>query len=504
LFSFRSLLKILILVPVLAVSLGLFACGSKVAAFSPLTVLSIVGGSVHVLTSGSNDWIDGKEGVVLETGYKIKTDTGSKAIITFFDGSVIELSGDTEISLDQLVNKSSSSPKTIQIGQKIGETTSRVVKLVDSASRYEVDTPSGVAAVRGSIMVVNVAVDGTTQVYNVEGTISLTAQGKEVAIPVGSTSSARVGETPSAPQPGLPPGVGSSNANTISSRMGWQQTGLFLNTGDKFYVEYRGGSWTVDYKNFPYIGLAGYAGEIDKTIAVGYKFNASLPYGYLLGKVSDSKEIQIGNQTGPFTADASGYLSLRINDRDGSLGDNDGSITVALGFSKSSDKSSVSTSFNATDDYSTEKGNPNGVWSYGWMPADFSSFNTYTAHNELQWYGPQGGDRTPCIWKPTEASYGVPLGWISLHPGPGTEPSVLRWTAPEAGTIHIAGEFLFGDTGIMKVVIRKNNQEIWRAEDAGSFDLTTKVSDGNTIDFVVYGGYGFGNTPISAVIEYRN
>jgi len=52
--------------------------------------------------------------------------------------------------MDELIAKSASSPKTIKIGQKIGETTSTIVKLVDPASKYEIDTQSGVAAVRGS------------------------------------------------------------------------------------------------------------------------------------------------------------------------------------------------------------------------------------------------------------------------------------------------------------------------------------------------------------------
>jgi hypothetical protein len=501
--SIRSLLKILILVPVLSLSFGTSACGSKVAAFTPLTVLSTVGGSVHILKTGSNDWGDGKEGMTLEEGYKIKADSGSKATITFFDGSVIELNGDTEISFDQLVSKTNSSPKIIKIGQTIGETTSRVVKLVDSASRYEVDTPSSVAAVRGSTMVVNVTADGTTQVYNVEGTISITAQGKEVSIPVGSNSSAKVGEAPSGPQPGLPPGINPSKVTAISSQTGWQPTGLYLNTGDKFYVEYRGGSWTVDFKNFPYIGLAGYTAEVDKTIAVGYKFDSSLPYGYLLGRVKNGKEILIGNQRGPFTADGNGYLSLRINDLDSSLGDNDGSITVSLGFGKSADKSSISASYNGTNYFSTDKGNPNGVWSYGWMPTDFSAFNKYATHNSIQWYGPLGSDLTPCIWKQNNGtSYGVPPGWLSLHPGPGQEPSVLRWTAPEAGSLHVTGQFLAGDSGKMVVGIRKDSLSIWQAEDAGGFDIITKVAGGNTMDFVVYGGYAFGNTPISVMIDY--
>ena len=285
-----------------------------------------------VQKSGSSDWSNGKQGMTLEAGDKIKTDIGATATITFFDGSVIELNSGTEISLDELLVKSSTTPKTIKIGQTIGETGSNIIKLVDPASRYEIDTQSGVAAVRGSQMVVQVVTGGTTSVYNVEGTISFTAQGQEVMIPVGSVSTAKPGASPSAPQPGTPPAIGGSGATSISSRAGWQLTGLYLNAGDKFYVDYRGGSWTVDYNNFPYVGLGGYSTDIDKTIAPGSnaKIDTSVPYGYLLGKVGNGKEILIGNKGGSFTADVSGFLSLRINDIDSALGDNDGAITVNL------------------------------------------------------------------------------------------------------------------------------------------------------------------------------
>ena len=184
-FSTRSsLFRIIFSVPILfSLILGISSCGTKVAAFTPLTVLSIVGGNVLIQTPGTTNWSNGKEGITLEAGDKIKTDDGATATITFFDGSTIELNSDTEISLDELLSKSSTSPKAIKIGQTIGQTSSSIVKLVDPASRYEVDTPAGVAG-RGSKMVVTVAADGTTTVYNLEGTISFTAQGQEVMIPI--------------------------------------------------------------------------------------------------------------------------------------------------------------------------------------------------------------------------------------------------------------------------------------------------------------------------------
>lgn len=59
--------------------------------------------------------------------------------------------------------------------------------------------------------------------------------------------------------------------------------------------------------------------------------------------------------------------------------------------------------------------------------------------------------------------YGVPTGRLSLHPGNGQQPSVLRWTAPAAGQAHVIGQFLPGDGGYMQVAVRLNGQPWWQA-----------------------------------------
>lgn len=108
--------RIFLAVPVIfTLLLTLASCGNK-SENNPLTVLSITGGNVQVLKKGSGNWTPSKTGMFLGTGDKIKTDDGSKATVTFFDGSVIELFSSTEISLDELTNKSASSPKIIKSG----------------------------------------------------------------------------------------------------------------------------------------------------------------------------------------------------------------------------------------------------------------------------------------------------------------------------------------------------------------------------------------------------
>lgn len=149
-----------------------------------LTIFSITEGDVSVMKAGMDTWIEAQVEMSLEVGDTIKTGNSSSAEITFFDGSIIELQAGTEIEVASL-DISDTGSTTIRIKQAIGNTISRVKQLVDSASSYEVETPACVAAVRGSVMTVNVIDDDTTWVTNQEGDIWVIANGVELQIPEG-------------------------------------------------------------------------------------------------------------------------------------------------------------------------------------------------------------------------------------------------------------------------------------------------------------------------------
>ena len=166
---------------------------------SSLTILSIAGGSVLVMKSGDGSWLSGEVGMTLEEDYRIKTGAGGRATITFFEGSTIELEGGTEILLAELGIDGTASQ--IGIEQSLGRTISRVKKLVDPASSYEVETAAAVAAVRGTEFYVSVARNGTTVVGNIEGLGSVTAQGVEVELDEGERTTVEPGEPPAPPEP---------------------------------------------------------------------------------------------------------------------------------------------------------------------------------------------------------------------------------------------------------------------------------------------------------------
>ena len=98
------------------------------AATATLTQTS---GEVLVMKAGTTVWSNVSAGVNLQPGDRIKTQANSSALIIFFEGSTIELHADTEVSLEELNVARNTGSTSIKLVQKIGETLSRVEKLVD-------------------------------------------------------------------------------------------------------------------------------------------------------------------------------------------------------------------------------------------------------------------------------------------------------------------------------------------------------------------------------------
>jgi hypothetical protein len=161
---------------------------------STITTLSTAVGDVSVKAS-TGTWTGAHQGMSLVPGDSIETGDNSLAKITFWEGSTIELQSDTQIQIVALAISGTGST-TIKLKQAIGTTISRVTNLVDSASRYDVETAAGAAAVIGSVMQVYVIQDGTTWITNLEGNIWAIAQGVELEIPQGRQCIIRPSQPP--------------------------------------------------------------------------------------------------------------------------------------------------------------------------------------------------------------------------------------------------------------------------------------------------------------------
>ncbi len=217
------------------------SCTNKVNA-SLQNIVSTIDGNAWVQKSNSPDWIAATPGMKLDAGDKVKTDIDSSVAIVLFEGSVVELESGTEVELFKLL-KGKGNATTIKISQSIGTTISRVKKLVDPESIFEIETTAAVVGVRGTTMKVSVVEDGTTVVENIEGLVGVVAQGAEVIIPAGKMSTIIPGEPPSPPQPAGPQTVeltydsGKASASIALGNVGHGYLVRFSPPGTPFTID---------------------------------------------------------------------------------------------------------------------------------------------------------------------------------------------------------------------------------------------------------------------------
>ena len=192
----RVVLGCMAIALILSLLIPLVGCGGGDEAV-PCKVSS-VSGDVQALRSGSTESVKATNGMELAVGDTITTGSNGSANLTFFDGSLMEIKANSKILVNELSTASTGST-SVSLMQQVGRTINRVNKLIDSGSKYEVDTPAGTTAVKGTVFELLVLQNGNTTVKAEEDSVSLTASGVTVTVNQGFQSSASVGGTPSTP-----------------------------------------------------------------------------------------------------------------------------------------------------------------------------------------------------------------------------------------------------------------------------------------------------------------
>jgi hypothetical protein len=163
------------------------------------TTLSVISGSVEVRDEGASEFRPAEDGETLDIGDAVRTGADSRALITFFEGSTLEMEPETEVTMERLEGEEEGGFFT-QIGQSLGVTWHRVVEFTDPGSAYEVETPSAVAAVRGTLFQAGV---GAFDVF--AGKLAVHAHGVEKIVKAGMSIQGTPGEPPMDPFETLPP-----------------------------------------------------------------------------------------------------------------------------------------------------------------------------------------------------------------------------------------------------------------------------------------------------------
>jgi len=135
---------------------------------------------------GSSDFAPALDGDILSNGDFVRSSKDGRAVLTFFDGSTLSVDPASLVKVLTL-NRLSSGGIQLLVEQTLGRSWAVVSKLKTPDSKFEIKTPTSIAAVRGTAVetIVTLNADGTNSVtYKVDdGEILVTANaGGSVAV----------------------------------------------------------------------------------------------------------------------------------------------------------------------------------------------------------------------------------------------------------------------------------------------------------------------------------
>ena len=131
---------LLIIILAIVVLIGI-VCALLFVHATTAAILYIESGIVEV--DNGNGWQVASDEMQLHLNDKVRTSASSSASIALYEGEIIRLEENTEVSIDEL------SQESITINQKSGSTWNKITK-ISGIKDYDVETPTTVATVRGT------------------------------------------------------------------------------------------------------------------------------------------------------------------------------------------------------------------------------------------------------------------------------------------------------------------------------------------------------------------
>ena len=107
-----------------------------------------ISGTVEVLLAGDQQWQPLTAGTTLKSGDQVRTGPSSSVELWFEDGSVLNLSGDTQLSVSQLEISTGQQSRIAKFKLWWGAVTAKVTKLAFTENVWEIETDTVMAGIK--------------------------------------------------------------------------------------------------------------------------------------------------------------------------------------------------------------------------------------------------------------------------------------------------------------------------------------------------------------------
>src|SRR5437016_4603882 len=138
---------------------------------------------------------------IIQSGDTVATDKTGRAVVTYPDGSTALLEEQSAMTIEFV--QTSAGDYVVRMQQTLGRVWYAVTRAVTLGSRYEVHSAGMASVIRaGSDSYVTVSPGGDTTIVTISGTVDTTANGVDLSVPAGSSTT--VSAARSVPQPNTP------------------------------------------------------------------------------------------------------------------------------------------------------------------------------------------------------------------------------------------------------------------------------------------------------------
>ncbi len=152
------------------VALGLVS-GQLVAKTPSIAKITFYTGEVQVQKAMKNDWGKAIFNQTLLSGQKVKTQEESRAEIGFADGSIIRIDSNSKLDIvDAKKEKNGAQTATAKVWS--GKVWANVNKM-SKKTKFQLESPTAVAAVRGTVYRMAVSDDKTTKIAVYSGEVAV-------------------------------------------------------------------------------------------------------------------------------------------------------------------------------------------------------------------------------------------------------------------------------------------------------------------------------------------
>ena len=167
-------------------------------------IVTFVKGDASIKLKNAQEWKTLQLNDTITQGDRIRTGAASAIEITFENDFSIFLRPGTTLEITA-ARKKSAVYLLYKLFLDIGKTISRIKKSTGKETRFEIQTPSAVAAARGTEFRAGVDSDITTRLEVLAGKINVQAASKEVEVKAGEGTAVKKDKPPAIPKKLLPP-----------------------------------------------------------------------------------------------------------------------------------------------------------------------------------------------------------------------------------------------------------------------------------------------------------